>query len=47
MGAVEVALERPGTGALPGGRSRAQPFERIVALKRLLPQTQRDPRHTE
>jgi serine/threonine-protein kinase len=36
MGTVEVALERG-----PGG------FERVVALKRLLPEQARDPRHKE
>jgi eukaryotic-like serine/threonine-protein kinase len=36
MGRVEVALERG-----PGG------FERVVALKRLLPEAARDPRHRE
>src|SRR6516162_3081803 len=36
MGAVEVALERGHGG-----------FERIVALKRLLPEQARDPRHKE
>src|SRR5271166_3316751 len=36
MGAVEVALERGLAG-----------FERIVALKRLLPEQARDPRHKE
>jgi serine/threonine-protein kinase len=36
MGTVEVALERGGGG-----------FERVVALKRLLPEQARDPRHKE
>ncbi|MGH7295953.1 MAG: serine/threonine-protein kinase, partial [Polyangiaceae bacterium] len=36
MGTVEVALERGGEG-----------FERVVALKRLLPEQSRDPRHKE
>jgi len=39
MGSVEVALERSGAGG-PG-------FERVVALKRLLPEQARDPRHKE
>jgi serine/threonine-protein kinase len=41
MGLVEVALERT-TG--PDGTAR---YERIVALKRLLPEAMRDKRHTE
>src|ERR1017187_7423707 len=36
MGAVEVALERSAAG-----------FERVVALKRLLPEQARDPRHKQ
>ena len=36
MGTVEVALERAGTE-----------FQRIVALKRMLPAAARDPRHVE
>ena len=36
MGTVEVALERGAEG-----------FERVVALKRLLPEQARDPRHKE
>lgn len=36
MGTVEVALERGGEG-----------FERVVALKRLLPEQARDPRHKD
>ncbi|HEY8088968.1 MAG TPA: serine/threonine-protein kinase, partial [Polyangiaceae bacterium] len=36
MGTVEVALERGSAG-----------FERVVALKRLLPEQSRDPRHKE
>jgi serine/threonine-protein kinase len=39
MGRVEVALERSTVGGAA--------YERIVALKRLLPEAMKDPRHTE
>lgn len=41
MGCVEVALQLNAVGDAPGA------FERIVALKRLLPEGARDKRHTE